>query len=137
MTFDQYTYFTANKPDAVKKIIEVSGLSQMLSLINQVKSMVYPVLAVEDAPELDLDIDDKDFEDQMHTFYVLVQANQTNGAKRRAAYTIAYAIGKSLLKTMVLPFGIKLDKTDIHVFKVGPLGNNAFGYGFTYNILEQ
>ena len=71
MTFSQYTYFKAHVPATVKLVLRTVGLSDMASLANRAKTMQYPVLVVEDAPDMNLDLEDKSFEDQQHTFYVL------------------------------------------------------------------
>ena len=138
MTFDQYDYIKANTPAAVKKVLQVSGLSQMNSLVSRAKSMQYPAIMVEDAPDLKIDLEEKNFEDQQHTFYVILYAAADDDSKRAAAYKTALQIGKQLLVEMQFPSHlVNVDKSDILVFKVGPLGDNAYGYGFSYGVSEE
>lgn len=136
MTYNQYTYFKTNKPATVKAVLRTSGLSEMASLINRAKTMQYPVILAEDAPDMNLDLEDRTFEDQQHTFYVLCYAAANDDDKREAAYISALAIGKQLLISMELSTAT-VDKSKIFAFKVGPLADNAFGYGFSYGVSEE
>jgi hypothetical protein len=136
MTFSQYTYFTAPKPANVQLVLRISGLAEMASLVNRAKTMKYPALVVEDAPDMNLNLQDRTFEDQQHTFYVLNYAAANDDAKREAAYTGALAIGKLLLINMELPYGSVVDKSNVYAFRVGPLGDGAYGYGFSYGVSE-
>lgn len=137
MTFNQYTYFKANQPANVNMTLRTSGLSHMDSLINRAKTMKYPAVVVEDAPDLNIDLLDKNYEDQQHTFYVLCYAPAGDDDKREAAFQTALAIGKNLFINMALPDRTTVDKSNIHAFKVGPLGDHAYGYGFSYTISEE
>jgi len=135
--FIQYEYFSANTPNGIEKLLRTTGLSEMSALVNRSKSMAFPAMFVEDAPDMKLDLEEKTFEDQQHTFYVLLYADQNDGAKRSIAYTTAFAIGKQILIDMNLPGFARVDKSDIFVFKVGPLADGVFGYGFSYNVTEE
>jgi hypothetical protein len=144
--FDAYNYsqsVIADIPE-IKDLYSISGLSGLEEMLQHMRNPVTPVMLAEDSSDGYLNLEAGSFANEFNTVYFLSRVEKLNdSALRRAALVESFALGKKFFKRMGIDAvefdqaAYGFDKSRIDFQRLGPIGNNYYGYSFSFIIRNE
>lgn len=157
MTFDYVAYMrtlaqknklllhTAEKP-AFYRVSSITGLEELITSGSFGKNRCLIVLDAREGRFVDNDSDNL-LDDQYYTFFVLEHADALDPNKRSTALRFSMIVAKQLLSKMFKDkreaqqgkepkWLMNLDKASIYYKEIGPIGDNFWGYMYSFSLLE-
>lgn len=139
--FSLYSYLKALPVDKriVKEVYRITGLRSLEELLDNIRDVEYPCLAVDLGNDGALSLQEGVYDKCYHTLYVIFQAEGTAPAEQiEQILGQAKKIGLQILKTMhadsLQPsdacYGF--DSASIHYSRFGPIGMQGYGYSFSF-----
>ncbi len=140
--FQFFEYIESIRADvpAIGKAYPVTSIVQMESVLSDLRNMPSAAALVRESPSGQLNFDERRLDTSYESFYIMVKASVNDHASRMLAKRQAKAIGIQLIDRM------RSDKQgynspfygfrpgSVQYDEIGPLGNNYFGYAFTFTV---
>lgn len=137
--FNAFEYFsTIYAQVGLLKIFRASGISIVEDYLKSFQGGFDNCLVVRDSGDGHLDFKDRQLDTSYHTLYVFYKGKNNDPASNMAAKRAAMTTGIALFKRMQQDadyFGdnaFGLDDSKIDYNEIGPIGQNFYGYSFSY-----
>jgi len=152
--FDQFTYLSnlvTNIPDGeettlipeIKSVKRISGLREMEEVLENIRSLQYPMILAEDKGDGFLSFKGLNLDNGYHSFYLVSKATIESSNSRVEVQAACMALAKKVFKQMLadsVNFGDAVygfDTSRIDYMRVGPLVNSFYGYSFSYIVKDE
>lgn len=143
--FSQYAYFNSIKAGfpEIKTIGRVSGLAGLEEAMENLRTISPVMLFCEDDGDGFLDLEDGNFDNGFHTFYLVDIAKLGDSADRVRALNTCMALALKLFRKMLIDshdFGdpcYGFDRSRIDYQRIGPLVNNTYGFMFSFLLRNE
>lgn len=142
--FDLYDYITTvvGAVPAIEKVYRTHGLSTLDEMMADVRNNPACCVVVQEGADGRLNLRDRRLNTAYHNFWVLVRAKQNDNNSRMTAKSLAMQRGVQLIDRMRdddSEFGqpsYGLDDENIQYGEVGPIGQNYYGYSFSFVVAQ-
>ncbi|MDR1551873.1 MAG: hypothetical protein LBS69_00195 [Prevotellaceae bacterium] len=147
LDFDLIKQLIATMPEFAKfdkQIFSVAGFDDAVSIVENIRTTIFPCVLVEDVPEGNISFASGFCDNASVTVWALCSAPQNTGAERKAAFTAAFELSKKIMAKIVEANANRQDE-DVYIdfargvryMPVGPLAGNIYGYEFVYNTQQE
>lgn len=147
MMFDPYSYLCSRLGQInesghdIKRVVRISGLSQLEELTADVRGNAYPCVAVDMGADGNLDFSAGTCDTTFNSVYVLIDLEaQSTAEQQYEVLQRAKQIGLTIIRTLISDshelsapcYGLKSDHITYSCF--GPIGLQCYGYVFNFVI---
>lgn len=143
--FRAYDYFKAREAEIGLPVYRVTGISKLEELVRDIRSTKFPCLVVDYGADGVLDIQDRHCNRGYYTFHLIdtMTGSVTDTGRIFSILDEMFIHGEAIIQRMAaqsydssMPcYGF--DRQSIRYSRIGPIGMQAYGYTFNYNMIRD
>ncbi|MDR0754511.1 MAG: hypothetical protein LBF04_03895 [Prevotellaceae bacterium] len=127
-----------------KQIFSAAGFDEAVSVIENIRTTVFPCVLVEDVQEGNISFASGFCDNATIAVWVVCRAPQNTNAERKEAFLKAFELSKKIMAEIVR---YNADRSDSDAYidfarsvrytPTGPLAGNVYGYEFLYSTKQE